>query len=277
MQAKPPKLLVVADGPRNHHPGEAEKCAATREIIKKVDWNCEVLTNYSDVNLGCKNRVSSGLDWVFENIEEAIILEDDCVPDITFFQFCEEMLESYKHDERIMCISGLNVPHKIIKTEYSYHFSLYNRIWGWATWRRAWQYFDVEMKLWPYIYHNNFLSDILKEPRAVKYWTNIFQKAYEGKIDTWDYQWTFASWLQNGLCILPSVNLVTNIGFGEEATHTINQNSSDYRINLSLEKMNFPLLHPPFVIRDTEADKWIHNFVHNPDFLTRVKNKLKIK
>ncbi|MFM7711944.1 MAG: glycosyltransferase family 2 protein, partial [Microcystis sp.] len=130
-QAKPPKLLVVADGPRADRADDIEKCKAARAIIEGVDWDCEVLTNYSDVNLGCKNRVSSGLNWVFDTVEEAIILEDDCVPDPTFFRFCEELLEYYRHDQRIMVISGNNFQFGKKRTGYSYYFSVYTHCWGW--------------------------------------------------------------------------------------------------------------------------------------------------
>ncbi len=158
--AKPPKLFVIADGPRADHPGEAEKCEAARAIIERVDWECEVLKNYSDTNLGCAKRVSSGLDWVFSNVEEAIILEDDCVPHLTFFPFCEELLEKYRYDTRIASISGQNVQFGRERTNYSYYFSRYNHCWGWATWRRAWQHFDFDMKLWPEIKKGHLLDDI---------------------------------------------------------------------------------------------------------------------
>src|SRR5512139_3287315 len=147
-KARPPKLLVVADGPRANRSGEAEKCAATRAIIDRVDWDCEVLTNFSDTNLGCKNRVSSGIDWVFEQVPEAIILEDDCLPHPTFFRFCEELLERYRDDERIGMISGDNFQLGQKRTDASYYFSRYNHIWGWASWRRAWRHYDREASAW---------------------------------------------------------------------------------------------------------------------------------
>lgn len=271
-QAKPPKLLVVADGPRSDKPGEAEKCAAVRAIIDRVDWNCEVLTNYADINLGCKQRVASGLDWVFQTVEEAIILEDDCVPHITFFRFCEELLERYRHDERIMSISALSVPKEIRRTDDSYHFSRYNRIWGWATWRRAWQFYDVEMKLWPEFRDKNFLNDILKDIKAVNYWMNVFQNCYEGKINTWDYQWKFACWLQNGLSIIPSVNLVTNIGFGEDATHTTH--SKGQESYLPLEEMKFPLQHPLFLISDAQTDSFLQSRKDSSNLIARAQSKI---
>ena len=261
-QAKPPKLLVVADGPRSDRPGEAEKCKAARAIIDRVDWECEVLKNYSDVNLGCKLRVSSGLDWVFNTVEEAIILEDDCVPHPSFFRFCEELLDYYRDDQRIMVISGNNFQFGRKCIEYSYYFSHYTHIWGWATWRRAWQHYDIEMKLWPKIRDDNWLRYILEEPSTVKYWSKIFQAVYDGYINTWDYQWTFACWLQSGLTVLPNVNLVSNIGFGVEGTHTTDTQNTF--ANIPLEKMGFPLQHPPFIIRDAEADKFTQNNNFNP-------------
>jgi hypothetical protein len=270
-QAKPSKLFVIADGPRHDHKCEVEKCAATRAIIDQVDWDCEVLKNYSPTNLGCGQRVSSGLDWVFENVEEAIILEDDCIPHPSFFPFCEELLEFYKHDERIMSIGGLSIPYKKNQAEYSYHFSLYPRIWGWATWRRAWKYFDLDMKLWTEFRNENLLAFLFKDNRTVNHWTKIFQNAYDKSKNIWGYQWTFACWFQNGLTILPSVNLVRNIGFGEDATNTISLDQS--RSHLPLEKINFPLRHPPFIIRDTPSEEWLQNNIHDHSFVRRVTRK----
>ncbi|MCA1990568.1 MAG: class I SAM-dependent methyltransferase [Coleofasciculus sp. S288] len=249
-QAKPPKLLVVADGPRADRPGEAEKCAAARAIIDHVDWDCEVLTNYSDINLGCRKRVSSGLNWVFELVEEAIVLEDDCLPHPTFFRFCEELLERYRHDDRVMAISGNNFQLGQKRTEYSYYFSIYNHIWGWASWRRAWQLYELEMKRWPKFRDSNLLENILQDHQAVAHWSRIFQSGFEG-FDTWDFAWTFTCWNHNGLSILPNINLVSNIGFGPEATHT--KGESQFA-NLPTEAMSFPLRHPPLVTRDIQAD-----------------------
>jgi hypothetical protein len=274
-QAKPPLLLVVADGPREEKPGEAEKCAAARAIIEGVDWDCEVLKNYSEINLGCRRRVASGLDWVFDTVEETIVLEDDCVPHPTFFRFCEELLDRYRHDRRIMSISGQNVQFGRRRTEYSYYFSRYTHCWGWASWRRAWQHYDLDMKLWSEVRDGNFLSDILEDPKAVKDWTRTFQLTYEEKLNTWDFQWTFACWLQSGLSILSNVNLVSNIGHGRAGTHTSDV-SSPYS-NMPVEAMTFPLKHPPFVIRDSQADNFTQDthYDYNPRFLKLVKNKLK--
>ncbi|WP_292463380.1 hypothetical protein [Methanolobus sp.] len=242
---------MIADGPRADCPEEAEKCRAVRAIINKVDWDCEVLTNYSDVNLGCKRRISSGLDWVFDTVEEAIILEDDCLPDPTFFRFCEELLEKYRDDERIAMISGDNFQFGRRRTEYSYYFSRYPHIWGWASWRRAWKNYDVEMKLWPEIRDGGWLRDLLKSTKSVWYWRYIFEKAYNGKKDTWDYQWTFSCWTQNALTVIPSVNLVSNIGFGKNAVHT---NIKEKYADMRAEQMKYPILHPQYVVQDSKAD-----------------------
>ncbi|MBW4425772.1 MAG: hypothetical protein KME50_15295 [Nostoc desertorum CM1-VF14] len=252
-QAKPPKLLVVADGSRTDKPGEAEKCAAARAIINQVDWECEVLTNYSDVNLGCRKRVSSGLYWVFSQVEEAIILEDDCLPHPSFFRFCEELLENYRHNSRIMLISGQNLQFGQKARNYSYYFSRYNHCWGWATWKRAWQYYDDTMALWPQVRDENWLFDILQDEQAFRYWSATFQGMYEG-FDTWDYPWLFACYINQGLSVLPNINLVSNIGFGKEGTHATDSNS--ILSNIPVEEIQFPLKHPPFIIRDTLADNF---------------------
>lgn len=254
-QAKPPKLLVIADGSRDDRQGEAEKCQATRAIIKQVDWNCQVLTHYSEINLGCAKRVSSGLNWVFEQVEEAIILEDDCLPEPTFFRFCEELLERYRYDERIASISGQNVQFRRRRTEYDYYFSHYNHIWGWATWRRAWQHYDFYMKHWPEIKKGNFLSNVLGDDKAVKIWTKVFQNMYDGnKYNTWDFQWQFTCWIHNSLGIISDINLISNIGFGEDSTHV--SSKKDKLANFPTESLKFPLKHPPFMIRNTQADKF---------------------
>ncbi|MEI6330022.1 MAG: glycosyltransferase family 2 protein [Pseudanabaena sp. ELA645] len=207
-QAKPPKLFIIADGPRSDRPDDAEKCAAARAIIDGVDWECEVLTNYSDINLSCKIRVSTGLDWVFSQVEEAIILEDDCLPDPSFFPFCEELLEYYRDDDKISVICGLNLQFGRKRMDYSYYFSIYNHCWGWASWRRAWENFDYDMKLWTLVRDNGWLKDILQDDSLVKCFTELFQDVYDGKINSWAYRWTLSCWLQGQISVLPNVNFL---------------------------------------------------------------------
>lgn len=251
-QAKPSKLLVIADGPREDKPGEAEKCAATRAIIDRVDWDCEVLKNYAEVNLGCKQRVSSGLDWVFENVEEAIILEDDCLPHPTFFRFCEELLEKYRDDERIMTIGGTNLLIEWKSDLQSYYFSNYFHCWGWATWKRIWNYYDIDMKLWSDSKIKEKVRNVIADEKQYLNRKKYLDDTYSGKVDSWDYQLFFMCLANSGLSIRPSVNLISNIGFSDEATHT---NVFDFRANLPLKSLAFPLKDPLNIAVDRNHDR----------------------
>ena len=251
-EVKPKRLFVVADGPRGRE--EAEQCNAARALIAKVDWDCEVLTDFSPTNLGCEGRVSSGLAWVFNTVEEAIILEDDNVPHPTFFRFCEELLHKYRHDDRVMMINGTNFQFGRRRTKCSYYFSRYSSTWGWASWRRAWRYYDRQMGLWPALRHTPWLNEILGHPEAVTYYHDIFQRTYGGQINTFAYRWKFALWAHNGLVVVPSVNLVTNIGCGKGATNLTNPNRPS--ANVPTTEMGFPLRHPPHIVRDVAADRF---------------------
>lgn len=270
-RAKPKQLFVAADGPRENREGEAEKCQATRDIIKQVDWDCEVKTLFRDKNLGCKMAVSSAIDWFFKHVEEGIILEDDCFPHPAFFRYCQELLEKYRDDERIMCISGNNFLFGSKKIDYSYYFSHYIHYWGWATWRRAWLHYDRDIKIWSEIKNTGWLKDVLKSPGAVRFWFSKLNGVYENKIDAWGYSWVFSCWMQNGLTIIPSVNLVSNIGFGSEATHT---KAESQLANMVMTAMDFPLRHPPFVIRDIEADSFVQRTIfYVPNFFLKIIKK----
>ena len=272
-KARPPKLLVIADGPRSNHPDDIKKCAEVRAIIDDVDWDCEVLTKYSTENMGCRHCPPKGLDWVFEVVEEAIILEDDCLPHPDFFRFCEELLEKYRYDERIAMISGDNFQFGRKRTPYSYYFSRYPHLWGWASWRRAWKRYDANMKLWPIIRDGRWLQDILGDKKSVRYWTKQIENTYQGKIDSWDYQWVLECWIKNKLTVLPNVNLVSNIGFGSEAVHTTKRNKF---ADMKTECMDFPISHPPYILRDSVADSFTGNkmFSEQPLLLKGI-NKLK--
>ena len=253
-KAKPEKLLLIADGPRPGHAGDEANCAAARAIVGRVDWDCEVLKNYSDVNLGCKMRPVTGFDWTFDNVEDAIILEDDCLAHPSFFRFCEELLEKYRDDERVMMISGNDFQHGENATSYSYRFSRYTNTWGWASWRRAWRCFDVQMRLWPSLADTDWLLEVLGNKAAADHWQAVFARTSQASDTVWDYQWLFSCWIQNGLAISPSVNLVSNIGFGVDATHTM---SASEIANLPTAEMTFPLRHPPWLLRDRGADELI--------------------
>ncbi|HLA28903.1 MAG TPA: hypothetical protein VJZ49_13530 [Syntrophales bacterium] len=253
-KAQPLKLLLIADGPRADRPGEAEKCDATRAIVEQVDWPCEVLNNYSDTNLGCKRRVTSGLDWVFSTVPEAIILEDDCLPNPTFFRFCAELLEHYRDDKRIMMISGDNFQDGNQCTPYSYYFSSHVHIWGWAVWRRAWMHYSDNLDRWPALRETNWLRKTFQDKYLSQYWRAIFDRLYQSPIDTWDYYWMYSIWNQNGLSVIPAVNLVSNIGFDQRATHTVNDNKR--MANRPTGAITFPLNHPHDIVQNVKADRY---------------------
>jgi hypothetical protein len=251
-RARPGKLLVVADGPRRERPGEKELCEKVRKIIDGVDWDCELLVNYADENMGCAQRVSSGIDWVFANVDEAIFLEDDCLPEPSFFRFCDEMLKRFRNSETIMTISGDNFQFGSRPSTFSYYFSRYVHVWGWASWRRAWKFYDVHMTRWPEMKQSGWLHDLFENRRDAAYWEDVFEQAFQQKTGTWDYQWLFACWQQSGLSVIPSVNLISNIGFGAGATHTGEEGGK--LAAMATEEMLFPLSDPPAVIRDSIAD-----------------------
>jgi hypothetical protein len=213
---RPKKLLVVSDGARPSKPNEKSVVEEVRAIVSKVDWPCELRRNYSDINLGCKKRVSSGLDWVFSLVEHAVILEDDCLPSIAFFSYCRVMLTMYQKNPKVFSISGTSfVKNNCPSGHYLSDFAL---MWGWATWRDRWQHYQVNPK---HVYRT-VLRQWWHRPLALFYWLLIYFNLTRGKIDTWDYQWILTVWRNHGLVVRPNVNLVMNIGFGENATHTTN-------------------------------------------------------
>jgi hypothetical protein len=256
-QAKPKKLFVIADGPRS--PEEAEKCEKARSVIQKVDWDCELLTDFSDTNLGCGRREASGFDWVFSQVEEAIFLEDDTLPNPSFFNFCQTMLERYRDDERIMHINGDN-SYNQNRTEYSYYFSKYMHGWGWASWRRAWQHYDYYMKTWPEFKRAGLLKFVCEDPYEQKFWTDILDQMHADPqvIDTWDYQWTYACWSQSGLVIAPNQNLISNLGFNRaDAAHTVGDSPRSRLKTTDIPDIN----HPPFIVKHQQADNHTFDYV----------------
>lgn len=248
-KAQPRRLFVVADGPR--FPEEAGICHEARSVIDRVDWNCEVVKNVVDQNLGCRQRVASGLEWVFSQVDEAIILEDDCLPDPSFFQFCDTLLGRYRHDERVMEIAGSNWQLGHSRTNDSYYFSKHSHTWGWATWKRAWDHYDEKLTMWPGLKGTKDWARMWNDPREMEYWETILDRVYEGEIDTWDYQWQLAMWCRNGLSAVPNVNLVSNIGFGRDATHTTRARHP--LAELPTHRLD-DIRHPPAVIAHKEAD-----------------------
>ncbi|HUX43077.1 MAG TPA: hypothetical protein VMV83_18105 [Rectinemataceae bacterium] len=250
--ARPRKLLVVADGPRQSKAGEAERCAEVRDIVSRVDWDCEVVGDFAEANQGCKRRVSSGIDWAFSLVERAIILEDDCLPSPSFFRFCDEMLERYAEDERVMLVSGDNRLYGGRDPKASYYFSRYPNIWGWATWRRAWAKFDLSMSAWPTIRKERGFDQYFGKTSERYYWKSMFNYVYSGHLDTWDYQWVYSIFKESGLCAVPERNLVRNIGFADDATHTT---AGSLYAKLAAEELEFPLRHPDHMLIDSACDE----------------------
>ncbi|ABQ05541.1 hypothetical protein [Flavobacterium johnsoniae] len=248
---QPEKLYVAADGPRKDKSNEEELCSETRSIINKIDWNCEVKTLFRDENLGCKYAVSSAINWFFENEEEGIILEDDCLPSDDFFIFCDAMLEKYRYDTRIRHIGGSNLQMGQKHGQDSYYFSNLTHVWGWASWRRAWKDYDVELSKYKDIDAESSFKLIFSDPIIVDSWKYIFNKMLRNGIDTWDYQWTITNFFNNSLSIIPNVNLISNIGFGVNATHTMDVN--DTFSNLKTEKLG-EITHPILVLASKNAD-----------------------
>jgi len=274
-KVKPSQLFVAADGPRDNVQGEKEKCQKAREIIKQVDWDCDVRTLFRDKNLGCKYAVSSAIDWFFNNVEEGIILEDDCLPSQSFFWFCQELLEKYRDDERIMHIGGYKESGQNQDSHESYFFSRITHVWGWASWRRFWKFYDVNIMKFPQLKeklkdYNFFITEEEIKPRL-----RILNEVYSGKINSWGYQLNFTMRINGGLSIVPNINLVKNIGFGKDATHT----HSSFRSSFINEKreIDFPLIHPEFIMENKNYDiKFIRkNIMKRPSLIRLFKRAIK--
>ena len=270
-QAQPPRLYVAADGPRSENSSEVMSCELVRSVATNVDWDCEVKTLFRDQNLGCRLAVSQAIDWFFDQEPEGIILEDDCLPDQSFFWFCQELLERYRDDTRIMHIGGTNFQFGKARTNHSYYFSRYAHVWGWASWRRAWKFYDVEMKNWKDAQTSGLLESLSSDRYFLRYWRQQFELTMMNKIDTWDHQWTFACWSQNAMSVVPETNLVSNIGFGEIGTNT-KQNSQVAA--LPVQEINFPLRHNSKMTRSIEADTYTEIGQYFKSFWLRVLHKI---
>ncbi|MDD4762023.1 MAG: glycosyltransferase family 2 protein [Candidatus Pacebacteria bacterium] len=255
---QPAKLFIIADGPRPGYPDDAQKCRDVREIVRQIDWPCEVYRNYAEQNMGLKLRVSSGLDWVFNQVDRAIVLEDDCLPHPDFYNFCEVLLERYETDDRVWVITGNNFQNGRKRGKASYYFSKYNHVWGWATWRRAWLQNNLSLTFWPQWKESKEWVHLLPNKVERNYWSNIFDKTYQNEINTWDYPWTASLWYHGGLTATPNVNLVANIGFGPDATHTVATCNQEGQQVYPLKTIT----HPQEIRQDTKADRYAfdHHF-----------------
>lgn len=254
-QQKPLYLYIAADGPRAHVPTDAENCTKTRAIMDNIDWPCTVKTRYLDTNLGCGKAISQAITWFFEQVEYGVILEDDCLPEDSFFPYCAILLDHYKDDPRIGVINGNSFLPETYDIPHSYYFSMFPHVWGWASWRRVWEHYDFTMPDWPERKKHAWLTTVFETWTARYYWKHILDAVYTRKLDTWDYQLAFTCFKNTLLCIVPKRNLITNIGFGiPNATHT--QNKQNKWAAMQVFPMSFPLQHPDSMRQDPTYDTY---------------------
>jgi hypothetical protein len=249
--AKPKRLYIAADAPRLGSADDELLCRQAKEVVSVIDWECELKTLFKTENAGCKNGVSSAVTWFFEHEEEGIILEDDCLPANSFFKFCDTLLEKYRSDTRIRHITGCN-PHQGKKWGTStYYFSNMTHVWGWASWKRVWNDYDKNLNKYNKDEVKEQLGNIFDDRLIVESWERIFEEVKAGKINAWGYQLDFANFFNNGLTIIPNENLISNIGFGANATHTIDE-SSIYA-NLPVTEIE-EITDPIFILPEKQAD-----------------------
>tara|TARA_B100000900_G_C20591630_1_gene721847 strand:+ start:2278 stop:3261 length:984 start_codon:yes stop_codon:yes gene_type:complete len=275
-QAKPPRLYIASDGPRDAIENEHKKVECVRNfILGNVDWECEVKTLFRDKNIGCKLAVSGAITWFFEHEEQGIILEDDCLPSKSFFWYCDELLEKYKDNHKIMHIAGSTYVEKPNNhQEYDYHFARVGGIWGWASWRRSWNLYELEMESYPLAIEENIFDDLfIGEDEIKKLYLDWFKNAY-GNTNTWDYQWTYTKIINNSINIMPSKNLIKNIGHGsEQATHTTGEDKK--YSDMMLNELNFPLKHPKFFVIDREFNYLNYKFITQMTFKQNILKLIK--
>ncbi len=249
-------MFIAADGPRHDHPDDYPQCLAARRIATNVDWECDLKILFNDNNAGCGHGPANAITWFFQHVTEGIILEDDCLPSHDFFMFCNDLLGRYRHDDRVMEIGGTNLNNgDSVADPYSYFFSHHNMTWGWATWRRAWKYYDFEMKLYKALRDSAPFRTCFASNDEFEFFRTIFDRTIEhiNDVSWWDYQWEFARRINSGLTIVPKKNLVINLGIGANATHTTNPYGAGY--DLKFERMKFPLVHPEFMLGDRIRDE----------------------
>ena len=264
--AKPPRLYIAGDGAHSFNEKECKKVQEVRDyIMQNINWKCEVKTLFREKNLGCKYAVTRAISWFFDNEKKGIILEDDCLPSQSFFWYCEELLEKYEDDKTVYLVSGETHDSKFLNTGEDYAFCKYPLLWGWASWKRAWKYYDPEMHDWPKE-KEKILSSISKYKYTTNFWRTNFERMYNKEIDTWDYQLFYHLQKNNGKCIFPRLNLVSNIGFGIDATRTTNLESE--AANRKRYEINLPLNHLIKSKSEERANKFydLNEFTLKPSF-----------
>ena len=247
-KVKPKKVFFSTDGPRSSVAEDQVKSAQVRELSSDFDWACELQEHHHEENLGCRKAVEQGISWFLSHVESGIILEDDCIPDPSFFPFCAELLERHKSDNRIMMISGFNpIPNP--EARESYRFSTIGKVWGWATWRRAWELYDPDFSNSRDIRDDDLLERLFEDPNLAAAWRYRWSLSQLNIVDSWAYRWGFSMMTNSGLCVTPNANLVENIGYGEDATHTAEEWKGP-----SVSHIEMPLVHPQKVFADKHQD-----------------------
>ena len=256
---KPERLFLAADGPREGVAGEKERCKEVRRIIEKVEWDCDVKTLFRTKNMGCARAVSHAITWFFNQVPEGIILEDDCLPDVSFFWYCRELLQKYRTTDRVKLIGGNNYQNGRRRGPGSYYFSRYPETWGWASWRRAWEHFNFEMNDLEETLATPTMVNLFGSSRERQYWFRQFRQTAKGEMNAWDYQFTYAILKAGGIAVSPQVNLVENIGLYNHPTHV---SLRDSRKSVRPQRLHFPLIHPPMVV-DEAADRYTHAQIYS--------------
>ena len=259
-KAKPTRLFVSADGARLGNETDYVNCKKCLDIIELVDWDCEVQLLKQEKNLGCGRAVSTGITWFFEQVEEGIILEDDCIPNKSFFTFCEKMLNHYRNNEQVMHIGGTNFQGGIQRGDGSYYFSAIPHVWGWATWRRAWAKYNFDIKDLLNFKAQKKLDWYYSDKKIRRFWIDVFHQMETHQIDTWDHQWSYTIWNNGGLTIIPQNNLIKNLGFRSDATHTFGDSPMSAMETTELEVIRHPLL-----IEQNKAADTFTFYAHHPD------------
>lgn len=265
---QPPKIYISSDGARADKIAEKDNIQDIRDfLLSSVDWNCEIHTLFNSTNLGCKIAVSNAINWFFDHEEMGIVLEDDCLPSNSFFQFSQELLYKYQYDERIFLITGYNHQNSWKKTQHDYFFSNLGGIWGWASWRRAWLHYDVNISdIDDFIVKDGFRNSLGKKLGQLKQHM-IYDSVIKNNTETWAMQWGFARHKNNALTCTPSESLIKNIGFGDNATHTFGDNLD----GVIQHEINFPLRDNHYVVSDQDYDELMFK---RPSMFSRIKNKI---
>ena len=259
-EVRPARIFIVADGPRPGMADDPARCAEVRRLLETgIDWPADVQRDFAGENMGLRQRVASGLDWAFSQVGEAIVLEDDCVADPSFFRYCAELLDRYRDEPRVGAITGDNFQPAGFAPGASYYFSRYPHCWGWATWRRAWNCYDDAMVRWPELRDRGWLAELFTVPGEANYWREIFDQTWSRSRNSWASAWTFACWSNSLLTAIPRVNLVENIGFDAEGTHT--KADAPWRGRFAARSLEFPLRAPAVIARDLDADDYTQRYI----------------